>query len=395
MERGWRITGLHSSDAISSEGVIPMKKKESATADLPATSRRKFMKRLSAGALATAGAATLPSIGCQVLGAGPEWSGTYDWVCVGSGIAGCAAAIAGHDKGMKTLLLERLDKFGGTTSQSGGIFWVPMNSMMKEAGISDSRDEALAYLAYVGSGYSRPEYREAYVDNANRVLEYLRQKADFNFRLGGSEFYYPISPGSKGRGRLITPVPFPAERLGAWRGKVQPAVFVRGLAEALENKEISDTESFGPTRTNDAALALWRKRLGPEKVDEIVKKDEATRIGGAAMVAYAIQALAKRGVEMRTGARVTRLVMDGNRVTGVTVVENGKEQSIRAKKGVLLATGGDVDGRGGHGPSWALGAAVGGEVEATSVIVPMITLPAPGDRFPGGAPFGRDRKSVV
>ena len=350
-------------------------------------SRRKFIQRLGSGVLATG--AGLSSVGCQALGTAAEWSSAYDWVCVGSGIAGCAAAIAGHDRGLKTLLLEKMEKLGGTTSQSGGVLWVPMNSMMQDAGIPDSREEALAYMTFVGSGYSRPEYREAYVDQAPRVWDYLRQKADFGFRMNRSEFYYPIAPGSKGRGRLLVPAPFPAETLGPWRNRVQQSVFVHGLAEALTGKEIENAESFGPHRSNDAFLEIWRKRLGSAKVDEILRNDEATRIGGAGLVAYAVRALVQRGVEMRTGADVQQLILDGNRVAGVKVMLNGKEERIRARKGVLLATGGDVDGRGGHGDSWALGAAVGGAVSATSVIVPMITLPAPGDVFPNGKPFGR------
>ncbi|MBI2817159.1 MAG: FAD-dependent oxidoreductase [Acidobacteria bacterium] len=358
--------------------------------------RREFIKKMGGGALATVAAGSLSSIGCSSRAQDPDWSATYDWICVGSGIAGCAAAIAGHDKGMKTLLIERQDKFGGTTAQSGGILWVPMNALMKQEGISDSRDEALAYVAYVGGGYSRPEYREAYVDHAARVWDYLRDKADFKFRMGGTEFYYPVSPGSKGRGRLVTPEPFPAETLGAWRDRVHLSVFIRGFSEALANEEITYTESFGPNRLNQPAVAIWRKKLGADKVDAIIKKDEATRLGGAALVAYAIRALAKRGVEMRTGTSAERLLMNGSGVIGVTVRQNGKEQHLRAKKGVLLALGGDVDGRGGHGEteSWALGAAAGGRIAATSVIVPMITLPSPDDKFPNGAPFGRSNKEA-
>jgi hypothetical protein len=188
---------------------------------------------------------------------------------------------------------------------------------------------------------------------------------------------------------LLIPAPFPAETLGPWRNRVQQSVFIHGLAEALEGKEVENTESFGPHRSNEAFLEIWRKRLGSAKVEEVLRNDEAARIGGAGLVAYAVRALVQRGVEMRTGAEVQQLILDGSRVAGVQVMQNGKEERIRARKGVLLATGGDVDGRGGHGDSWALGAAVGGAVSATSVIVPMITLPAPGDVFPNGKPFGR------
>ena len=45
-----------------------------------------------------------------------RWSATVDWICVGSGIGGCAAAIAGHDHGFTTVLLEKTPLTGGTTA---------------------------------------------------------------------------------------------------------------------------------------------------------------------------------------------------------------------------------------------------------------------------------------
>ena len=80
------------------------------------------------------------------------WSSTVDWICVGSGAGGCAAALAGQAQGLTVLLVERSAVIGGTTAQSGGILWAPMNYLQQEAGLADSRQEALAYLRYTGAG---------------------------------------------------------------------------------------------------------------------------------------------------------------------------------------------------------------------------------------------------
>jgi succinate dehydrogenase/fumarate reductase flavoprotein subunit len=53
------------------------------------------------------------------------WSSTVDWLCIGSGAGGCAAAIAGQAQGFTVMLVERGALIGGMTSQSGGILWVP------------------------------------------------------------------------------------------------------------------------------------------------------------------------------------------------------------------------------------------------------------------------------
>jgi pyruvate/2-oxoglutarate dehydrogenase complex dihydrolipoamide dehydrogenase (E3) component len=34
------------------------------------------------------------------------WSSTVDWICIGSGAGGCAAAIAGQAQGFTTMLVE-------------------------------------------------------------------------------------------------------------------------------------------------------------------------------------------------------------------------------------------------------------------------------------------------
>ena len=181
-----------------------MKDKDNRSKSPASASRRRFVKQLSGGAALAAAATGIGGIGCQTSGARVNWSATFDWISIGSGLAGCAAAIFGHDKGFQTLLLEKSDKIGGLTTQSGGSLWVPMNQWMKAAGIEDSREEAINYLRYISGGYSRPEYMEAYVDNVNRAIGYLQEKADFRLTGGpGPDFYQ--TPGAKEHGRRIVP----------------------------------------------------------------------------------------------------------------------------------------------------------------------------------------------
>ena len=72
------------------------------------------------------------------------------------------------------------------------------------------------------------------VDEAARVLAALHTHAQIEFRLLDlAEFYYPIAPGSKAFGRLVTCAPFPAATLGVWRDKVRLSPFYHSLAHAL------------------------------------------------------------------------------------------------------------------------------------------------------------------
>ena len=68
---------------------------------------------------------------------------TYDVVVVGSGAAGATAALRAKELGLSVLIVEKTNKFGGTSATSGGVMWVP-NHDLAETG--DSREEARARL---------------------------------------------------------------------------------------------------------------------------------------------------------------------------------------------------------------------------------------------------------
>jgi 3-oxosteroid 1-dehydrogenase len=358
------------------------------------TSRRRFVKDVGGAALGAAAMSTLPAAGCARASA-TEWAATYDWVCVGSGTSGLAAAIFGHDQGFKTLVVEVAPKVGGTTSQGAGLLYVPMNHLMKAAGISDSRDEALRYLQYLSGGNYSAEHQQAFVDNVARAVEYLHAKADVRFRIsemidfwagmseGGWRHKEDVPIGSKRQGRSLICEPFPAETLGEWRDKVRLDVFYHGLAEALEGQEHNPSLGrltkgatlgphighSGPLRDADTtALRLWRKRLGP-RLDALLKKDEEFRVGGASLVAHLLRAVVGRGIEVRLETMGDRLIVENGRVTGVVVRHQGREENIQATRGVLLATGG--------GNGWRMAAGAGAEVRsaATMPALPGFTVP--------------------
>ena len=359
-------------------------------------SRRKFIKKLGGAALGAAAASAVPTIAGAAQGSATGWASTYDWVCVGSGVTGCTAAIIGHDKGLKTLMLEKLDVVGGAaTAISGGVVWAPLNPFMKTAGITETREDALAYLEWIGGGLTTPEYRENYVDNAPRTIEYLSEKAEVKFydpQL--KEFYYPGAAGSKVRGRMLMPEPFPAKTLGGWQSKVRLAHFYYGFQDYLEewgwehNPSHSDSlkgapkgeiiGNTGPVRgIETTALRLWRKRLGDPRVEHYMNSDEEHRVAGAALAAYLFRAVLKRGIEVRTETGVEKLLVENGRVVGVVVNHKGREENIRANKGILLGTGG--------GNGVGLAAEVGALLDTEAGLSGGFDFPAvPDERYPDG-----------
>jgi len=61
----------------------------------------------------------------------------WDAIVVGSGAAGLTAAVTAARKGLKVLVVEKTNLFGGTTAISGGGIWIPGNHHQRAAGIPE------------------------------------------------------------------------------------------------------------------------------------------------------------------------------------------------------------------------------------------------------------------
>ena len=106
-----------------------------------------------------------------------KWDRVVDVVVVGSGGAALVAATLAHDGGAEVLVVEKADMLGGTTAVSGGVMWLPNNHLMAAAGISDTRDDAIAYVTRLANGHEHdPALIETFVDTAPEMLAYLEQQ---------------------------------------------------------------------------------------------------------------------------------------------------------------------------------------------------------------------------
>ena len=62
----------------------------------------------------------------------PEREIEADVIMMGSGAAGLSAALTAAGHGAKTVVLERSDRYGGTTTLSGRVIWLPGNGRSDE-----------------------------------------------------------------------------------------------------------------------------------------------------------------------------------------------------------------------------------------------------------------------
>src|SRR3954447_9175394 len=127
----------------------------------------------------------------------PEDAERYDVVVVGFGIAGGCAALEAARAGARVLLLERAAVHGGTSSMSGGHFYLGGGTAVQEAtGWEDSADEMYKYLVSVSKEPEHDKIR-AYCDGSVEHFDWL-ESLGFEFERS----YYPekavIQPGTEG-----------------------------------------------------------------------------------------------------------------------------------------------------------------------------------------------------
>lgn len=248
---------------------------------------------------------------------GADPTETVDVVVLGSGCAGMVAALSAADGGAEVALLEKADVLGGTTALSSGVAWLPANRHQAAYGVSDSREEALAYLESLSHGFIRPEMAEAFVDTVEEMLAWVEQRTPLRMRLvAGYPDYHPEHPGGKPcGGRSTEPELFSFHELGEWADRFL------GFRRSMY---VGETPVGGGTGF-----------LEPE--EEQRRTDGRLEGLGRGMLGALLKGLLDRGVTVRTGAEAVRLATDAGRVTGVELADGRR---VGARRGVVLATGG-------------------------------------------------------
>lgn len=133
------------------------------------------------------------------------WQQAADVVVVGSG-TGLMAALRAADLGLSVIVLEKAPTLGGTMAISGGALWIPNNDVMREAGIADSRAEALEYISHATLSQADPALCESFVDHCNDAIAFLRRMGIGWEMQPTFNDYYPSFPGGKPHGRTLQPV---------------------------------------------------------------------------------------------------------------------------------------------------------------------------------------------
>jgi succinate dehydrogenase/fumarate reductase flavoprotein subunit len=97
----------------------------------------------------------------------------YDVIVLGAGAGGMTAASVAAAEGLSVILIEKSQFVGGTTAVSGGMVWIPANSKMAQAGMSDTNEHARLYLRHTVHDSFNENLRSVYLASGNNAITYL------------------------------------------------------------------------------------------------------------------------------------------------------------------------------------------------------------------------------
>ena len=150
----------------------------------------------------------------------------------------------------------------------------------------------------------------------------------------GYSDYYSSAKGGHDLGRGIEPIPFDGRVLGGWLGRLQP-----GLAQSLGLAVMTnEARSLSHYNRSLRAFAVSARVRPPHSAARL--RNQALLTNGASLIAQMLQAAIADGVAVWPEAPLEDLITEDGRVVGVRTLRAGTPVLIRARRGVLLASGG-------------------------------------------------------
>ena len=263
-----------------------------------------------------------------------------DLLVIGSGAGALSAAVTAAHLGLKVIVVEKDPQYGGTTAWSGGWMWVPRNPLAVEAGLLERIEKPLSYLRReLGEKFDESRAR-AFLNNGPRMVEFFRRHTALQFIDGNAiPDFHGHTPDAALGGRSICAAPFDARQLGARLHDLKPplketTLWGMGIASGAELRHFLNALHKPASFWYVTKLVLrhWR--------DLLVHRRGTRLVNGNALGGGLAQSAFDLGVQIRVNSPAVRLLQSGDRVTGAVVQTPQGEQSIHARCGVVLATGG-------------------------------------------------------
>jgi len=245
------------------------------------------------------------------------------------------AALKAKRLGLEALIIEKQALVGGSTGFSGGMLWVPANHLMKRDGVPDGLEAARQYVdaaaPYFGPGGTQ-DRRDAYLETGPEMVSFLEAEGLALERPGRYPDYYTTLPGASEETRCVSAKLFDVNELGEWKDK---------LSTYPMTPLPIDIGEMSPLLL---AKRTWSARFLALRVGWRVLKQKIFgtdfRGAGAALQGRILKLSLEKNVEFLTETPFESFIVEEGRVAGIVAKSGGKTLRIKARRGVLVNSGG-------------------------------------------------------
>ncbi len=262
-----------------------------------------------------------------------------DVVVVGAGGAGMSAALAAAKRGLDTVLLEKSGHFGGSTARSGGGVWMPGNYALQDAGQADPISESKRYLDSIVGDVVPKQRRDTYLDRGPEVLDFIKANTPLRFTwVPDYADYHPEAPGGRVKGRSCEPIPMDASFLGDELDRLHPQ-YTKAPANMIVTQAMFRKISLG-LRTLGGPITMAKVLIN--RIIAGLRGRRMYAMGNAIAIGLR-KGLIDAEVPLHYDTELVDLVVEDGRVVGVRVRQggdSGTEHVVRARRGVILGSGG-------------------------------------------------------
>ncbi len=265
----------------------------------------------------------------------PVFDHEVDLLVFGAGMGGMCAALFGALRGLDVLLCEKTSQVGGTTATSAGTVWIP-------GAAGDPNDVAAAAVYLDAETGNRGDHalRDAFLATGREALGVLQARTGVQFRpVAPHPDYHPGKPGWSPNGRALAPLPFDGKRLGRDFALVRPPIAPFMVLGGLMIGRDDIPHFLKPFGSAGSFLQVARLLLA-HAADRLRHRRGARLLMGNALVARLLFSLREQRIPLWTHCGLIGLIGDRNGIEGAIVEIGGARKRIRARRGVVLATGG-------------------------------------------------------
>jgi 3-oxosteroid 1-dehydrogenase len=277
--------------------------------------------------------------GDNMTDANQSWDHETDLLVFGSGAAGFSAGLFARKQNLEVLICEKMPVVGGTTATSGGFAWIPRSPQAVAAGIDDPVEQVRTFLQHELGPYYRADLADAFIEAGPKAMAMLQENTEVFFDYVPWPDYHANQVGGVSKGRTLEPRRFDGRRLGKDFELVRPPIrrlmLLGGMS--IDKRKVDDFLNPFKSVRGFVRVASTLARFAKDRLSY----SRGTDIGaGNALVARLLYWLRQLNTTIWTEAPLVELIKEGNAVIGATVTHEGRTKRVRARRGVVLATGG-------------------------------------------------------